>query len=342
VSITEVPEGGQVTMTRAARGLERRPSRPPRDLQRTFQLVLATVWLLDAVLQIQPFMFTPGPDGFSGMLRGVAAGNPGWVAHTITWNASIVDHHPVVTNTTFALIQFLIGFGIVWTRTLKPALGLSIAWSIAVWWFGEGLGRVFSGGATPFGGGPGGVLFYALLAVLLWPHEGSDQPFVAARSVGVKAAKIIWVVVWAILALLAVVGSGRSPQALHDLVAGMNSGQPGWLAHIDRASESLFLHDGATTAVLLAVVCLVVAAGVFLPAQFAQATLVLAVVVFAVVWVAVQDVGGILAGGATDPNAAPLVILLALIYWPLTNPRAPATGPAPRGAVAATEPEPSR
>ena len=46
-----------------------------------------------------------------------------------------------------------------------------------------------------------------------------------------------------------------------------------------------------------------------------------ATAVFAVIWVAVQDFGGILAGGATDPNSGLLVILLALIYWPLTAPR---------------------
>ena len=84
----------------------------PRDLQRTFQLVLATVWLLDAVLQLQPFMFTRGSNGFSGMLNNLAAGNPGWVAHSITWNASNVFHNPVLSNSIFALIQFLIGFGI--------------------------------------------------------------------------------------------------------------------------------------------------------------------------------------------------------------------------------------
>src|ERR1700691_1068168 len=84
--------------------------RPPRDLQRTFQLVLATVWLLDAVLQIQPFMFTRGANGFSGMLSGTAAGNPGWIAHTITWNSSIVYHQPILTDTLFAGIQFLIAF----------------------------------------------------------------------------------------------------------------------------------------------------------------------------------------------------------------------------------------
>src|ERR1700722_11905845 len=155
------------------------PIHRPRDLQRTFLLVLATLWLLDAVLQLQPFMFTPGANGFSGMLRGMADGDPTWIARSITWNASIVDHHPVLTNTLFALIQFLIAFGISSTRARKPALALSVVWALAVWWFGEGLGGIFSGEATPFGGGPGGVLFYAVLAILLWPSERADEPVVA-------------------------------------------------------------------------------------------------------------------------------------------------------------------
>jgi hypothetical protein len=301
--------------------------RPPRDLQRTFRLVLATVWLLDAVLQLQPFEFTRGANGFSGMLTGVAAGNPSWIAHTITWNASIVYHQPILTNAVFAGIQFLIAFGIIYRRTVKPALALSIAWSLGVWWFGEGLGGLFTGGATPFGGGPGGVLFYAVLAVLLWPREGSDRPFVAARSVGVVVAKAVWAVLWALLAVLCVVGAGRSPQALHDLVAGLNSGQPGWLAHIDRSSESLFLHHGTTMAILLAIVCLAVGAAVYSTPKVMQVAVVAAIVVFALIWIAVQDFGGILAGGATDPNAGLLVILVAAIYWPLAT--SPATSSLP-------------
>jgi hypothetical protein len=288
-----------------------------RDRQRTYQLALATVWLLDAILQLQPFMFTRGANGFSGMLNGLAPGNPGWIAHTITWNGSIVYHQPILTNTIFAGIQFLIAFGLIYKRTLRPALVVSIVWSLGVWWFGEGLGGIFSGGATPFGGGPGGVLFYAVAAVLLWPSEGSDAPFVAARTVGVTAARTIWAVMWLLLAVLCLVGSGRSPQALHDLVAGLNSGQPGWLAHIDRATESLFLHHGTTMAVLLALVCVVVAAGVFFPPKVAQWSVVLAVAVFALIWVAVQNFGGILAGGATDPNSGLPIILIALLYWPL-------------------------
>ncbi|HXZ61477.1 MAG TPA: hypothetical protein VEG62_01960, partial [Acidimicrobiales bacterium] len=171
----------------------------PRDLQQTFRLLLATVWLLDAALQLAPFFFTAGKNGFSGMLNGLAPGNPTWISHTITWNASIVDHQAVFTNTVFAGIQFLIAFGIAWRRTVKPALVLSIVWSVGVWWFGESLGGLFHGAATPLGGGPGAVLFYALLAVLLWPSEGPNAPFVAARTIGEGAAKVVWLVVWLLL-----------------------------------------------------------------------------------------------------------------------------------------------
>ena len=324
MSVTEVRAGDAPAPVIDARGVTSSSVEQPRDLQRTFQLVLATVWLLDAVLQLQPFMFTRGSSGFSGMLNNLAAGNPGWVAHSITWNASNVYHDPVVSNTVFALVQFLIGFGIVWKRSLKAALALSVVWSLGVWWFGEGAGNIFHGGATPFGGGPGAVLIYALLAVLLWPSAGSDTPFVAARSVGVTAAKAIWVVVWGLLAVLAVVGSGRSPQALHDLVAAY-TGQPGWLAHIDRATASMFLHHGTTAAILLAVVCVTVAIGVYLPPQVTKVTLVLGIVTFVFIWVATENFGGILAGGATDPNSGPLFIILALIYWPLTLARTAAT-----------------
>lgn len=322
MTVTDAPIDEQATALDPLGDAATSPqARGSRDLQRSFRLWLAAVWLLDAVLQIQPFMFTPGRNGLSGMLGGTASGNPGWIADTITWNASIVNHHPVLTNTLFAGIQFVIAFGIIWRRTCKAALGLSIAWAIGVWWFGEGLGGVFAGAATPFRGGPGAVLFYAVLAVLLWPKEGRDAPFVAARAVGVRAARALWVAVWAVLTVLCLVGSGRSPGALRLGVASMESGEPGWLVHLDRYSASLFGHDGMALAILLAALCCVAAIGAYLPVACNRAVIVLVVVAFSLIWVAVQNVGGILAGGATDPNSAPLLVLLALAYWPLTDPR---------------------
>ena len=54
---------------------------------------------------------------------------------------------------------------------MRLALAASIAWSIGVWWFGEGFGGVLSGAASPLNGAPGAVILYALLAVLLWPAD---------------------------------------------------------------------------------------------------------------------------------------------------------------------------
>jgi hypothetical protein len=321
MSITELAASSSPVANSASPGLDVGAVRRPRDLQYTCRMVLATAWLLDAVLQIQPFMFTRGSSGFSGTLRAAAAGNPSWIAHSISWNASIVEHHLVLTDSLFAGVQFLIGFGIAWRRTSRHALALSIAWSIAVWWFGEGLGAVLHGGATPLGGGPGAVLFYGVLAVLLWPASGSDEPFVAARAIGVAAAKITWAVVWIGLAVLSVVGSGRSPQALHDVVADMSGGEPTWLSHLDRSTESFLLHHGTTISFSLAIASAALAVAVYCPPRVARVLLGLAIVVSMAIWVSIQDFGGILTGQATDPGSAPLIVLLVLLYWPLQTGR---------------------
>ena len=118
--------------------------------------------------------------------RRTAAGNPAVIARPITWDATLVEHHLVLLNTIFATIQLLLGLGIAFRPTVRLALAASIAWSLGVWWFGEGLGGVLNGGADPLNGAPGAVILYALLAVLLWPADrpGRPAPFVAARAVG--------------------------------------------------------------------------------------------------------------------------------------------------------------
>jgi hypothetical protein len=51
------------------------------------------------------------------------------------------------------------------------------------------------------------------------------------------------------------------------------------------------------------------------------AVVVLAVAVALIIWVAGEDFGGIFAGSATDPNTGPLLILLAVAYWPARSRR---------------------
>jgi hypothetical protein len=302
------------------------------DARRALQLGLAAVWLLDAILQYQSWMFTKA---FGQMLAGTAAGNPGVIARPITWSAGIIEHHPVPTNTAFATIQLLLALGIAWRPTVKLALAASVAWAVAVWWLGEGLGEVLNSAASPVSGAPGAVIIYALLAVLLWPanRSGTPAPFVAARAVGAHAARALWLVLWASLAYFSLMAANRAPQALHDMISGMASGEPGWLASLDNGVASLLAHQGLAASIVLAVVLAVIGVGVFLPVPAARVTLVAAIVVAALIWVFGEALGAIFTGTGTDPNSGPLLALLALAYWPSR-----AGAPAPGAASAPAQP----
>jgi len=303
------------------------------DARRLLQLVLAGIWLLDGILQYQGFMYTKG---FSDMLAGTASGNPGVIARPITWDATLVQHHLVLLNSVFATIQLLLGLGIAWRPTVRPALAASVAWSLGVWWFGEGLGMVLTGDINLVSGAPGAVILYALLAVLLWPSDrGSPAPFAAARAVGAPAARALWLVLWLSLAYFALLPSSRAPQGLHDMLAGMEDGEPGWVAGLARGGAAVVAHQGLAASIVLAIALVIIAVGVYLPPPALRATLVLALVVAAVIWAFGEAFGEIMAGGATDPNSAPLLALLALCYWPARTAVAAAVLPAAgEGAIA--------
>jgi hypothetical protein len=303
------------------------------DARRVLQLALAAIWLLDAVLQYQSFMFTRA---FGQMLGGTAAGNPSVIASPINWDARLVEHNAVLLNTIFATIQLLLALGIAWRPTLRVALAASIAWSLGVWWFGEGLGMVLTPDASPVNGAPGAVIIYALLAVLLWPsdrHAGTAR-FIAARAVGAQTARAAWLVLWGSLAYFALLPANRVAQGLSGMVGGMADGEPGWLAGLENHAGSVLAHQGLAASIVLAIALVVIAVGVYLPSPAARATLVLAIVVAALIWIFGEAFGAIMAGGATDVNSGPLLILLALTYWPLRKLPA-ASAPATATAAAA-------
>ncbi len=171
------------------------------DPRRRLQLALATAWLLDGILQLQPSMFTTA---FPRMLSDGAHGNPALVAAPIAWTATFVGHHLAVTNAVFAAVQVALGLGIAWRPTVKPVLAASVAWSLGVWWLGEGLGGVLAGTASPLDGAPGAVILYGVLAVLLWPADRiASAPFTAARAVGRGVARGLWLAVWGSMAVFA-------------------------------------------------------------------------------------------------------------------------------------------
>jgi hypothetical protein len=256
----------------------------PDDGGRRLRLALAAAWLLDAALQYQPFMFTRA---FGQSLAATAAGNPRVISDPITWSAGIIEQHPAVTNAAFATIQLIIALGIAWRPAVKFALAASVAWSVAVWWLGEGLGGVLTGTASPWTGAPGAVIIYALLAVLLWPGgRDASASFAAGRPLGRLPARLLWLALWGSMAFLTLqTASMPSP--------------------------------GQQASAFLALVFDLVALGIFLPVPYARVAVILAATAATAIWVIGEDFGALFTGSATDPNSGLLLALLAVAYWPV-------------------------
>ena len=280
------------------------------DPGRRLRLALAAVWLLDAALQYQPSMFTKA---FGQSLAASAQcypnpHNPPVICEPITWSAGIIEQHAAVTNAAFATIQLIIALGIAWRPTVKFALAASVAWSVAVWWLGEGLGGVLTGSASPWTGAPGAVIIYALLAVLLWP--GGRDPaasFVAGRPLGRLPARLLWLALWGSMAFLSLqTASMASP--------------------------------GQQASAFLALVFDLVAVGVFLPVPWARVAAILAAAAAMAIWVVGEKFGAMFSGSATDPNSGLLLVLLAVAYWPARRGPIPAHDGMQQHAVTALWP----
>jgi hypothetical protein len=283
--------------------------------RRKLQLALALVWLVDGILQFQPWMFSKA---FPQMLADSAQGNPAVLAAPITWSAGLIGHYPTILNALFATIQVALGLGIACRASVKYALGASVAWSLGVWWFGEGFGGILAGTASPVNGAPGAVILYALLAVLLWPADTNHAdtapgaPFVAGRAVGRRPAQALWLVLWGSLAFLSLTPASRAPQAISGTISDMAAGEPSWLGWIDSHAASALAHQGLVASIVLAVAFAVIAAGMYVSAR---SVIIAALVITVALWLA-QGLGGIFTGMGTDVESAPLLALIALAFWP--------------------------
>ncbi len=287
-------------------------------VRRRLQIGLGLLWLLDAALQFQPYMFTK--DFPNQVITPTGQGSPGWVEHPVSWAAHLLAGHIVLLNAVFALGQLGIAAGLFYRPAVRLALAASIAWSLSVWWLGEGLGGMLAGAVSPLQGAPGAVLVYLLVAVLVWPSRALDphRPSVATASpLGPTGARLVWLTLWAVLALETLQPNDRSPTALHDLVAGNTDGEPEWIKGIDGWAARLLNYRGTEVSIVLAVLFAVVAAGVFTRLPL-KPVLVLAVLLSLTIWVAGQDFGALATGHATDPNTGPVLALLAATFWPVT------------------------
>lgn len=280
------------------------------DATRRLQTVLGLIWLLDGGLQFQSFMYSRA---FLQSLVAGAVGQPGWLHDSVIWGARLANGNLTVWNSLFASVQALIGLGLLHRRLVRPALLGSFLWVLIVWWFGEAFGMLFMLMAQPLTGAPGGVLIYALVGLLAWP---SGRP---GGLLGVRGAKTMWAALWLLMAYLWLLAPNSSANATRDAVTSVDPGI-GIVHSLQTSVASATRGDGLVVALILGALSAAIGVAVAVdwrPRRFLTASILLNLAY----WVVPQGLGGIFAGGATDPNAGPLFVLLACAMYPLASDR---------------------
>jgi hypothetical protein len=291
-----------------------------RITTRGIQITLGLIWLLVGILQFQSFMYT---HGLITEVFGPAAEKQ-WsiVGGPMKTIDAFYGRDLTLWNTLAAEIQCAIGLGLILSRkTVKPALVLSFLWAPGVWWFGEGFGGLTSNTLpSPLMGAPGAVILYAIIGLLVWPTNEETGRSPAARGpLGDRGGLCFWSGLWLLSAGLWLVNVNRAKEATHEMIKGMAEASPHWLAKFQTSVGNHTHGHGTTIAVVLAVVSVAVALGVWW-APLRWPALIVGIVVSLAYWVFGQSLGGpFWVGNATDLNAGPLYVLLAFTLFPVAQ-----------------------
>lgn len=286
-----------------------------RLTRRGVQIALGVIWLIDGVLQFQAFMYSHA--FITGVLEAQAPGQPGFIGDPIMTFARFYSHDQALWNTLASEIQCVIGLGLICSRrTVRPALFVSFIWAFIVWWFGEGFGPLFNGSpVSPLMGAPGAVLVYGLIGALVWPRRGAaERGSVDGGLFGARGGRVVWSVLWLEAGVLWFLHVNDARTAIHDQIAGMASGSPSWLAGALNSVASSAQGHGVLIATVLGIASIVIALAVWTPVRpVALGALALGAALALAYWVFGQALGGpFWAGSATDVNAGPLFVLLAV------------------------------
>lgn len=284
------------------------------DAARKLQITLGAIWLIDGALQLQPFMFRRS--FVTQIIAPNEADQPGVIATPIRIVAHLIEPRVALFNLFAVAIQLLIGLGLLYRPTVKPALVTSFAWALGIWWMGEGLGGLFTGNASPLTGAPGAALLYVLAGLIAWPRARPRTGTAGKGGIlGERGARSAWALLWLGFAALWLLPANRADAAVHDAIANAPSGAR-WLTGIQATVASAA--GGHGLAIALAGAALSASVGLaVLFARCAKAALVLSIAIGLVCFVVGQGMGGILTGSGTDPGTGPLIIVLAISIYSL-------------------------
>jgi hypothetical protein len=270
--------------------------------RRGLQVALGVLWLLDAALQAQPFMFT---NGFATqVIAPTGQGQPRLVSGPVEFVSTLVGAHPFAWNLLFAGVQLLLGVGLLVRRTVRVTLLASIGWALGLWYLGEGLSGLASGHASLLTGAPGSALLYAVLAAAAWPR-GTSDPAPARWLVWA------WALLWVGAAVYQLLPGQNTGQDMASLLTGSAGEAPQWLAPLDTSVASWASTNGTLAVYGLAAVELLVGVAA-LSRRTRTWALAVGLPLSIAIWAIGQNFGQLYSGQATDPNSAPLIALMAV------------------------------
>jgi hypothetical protein len=288
----------------------------PRVTARGVQIALGLVWLLDGLFQFKSFMFTHAI--VTEVFEPAIHGQPSFIGDPMRTFAHFYGRDLTLWNSLSGEIQVAIGLALICSRRLvKPALTVSFGWALVVWWFGEGFGGLSSNTLpSPLMGAPGAVIVYAVVGLLVWPtdrHEGRSPA--ALGPFGDRGGLCFWSGLWVMSAGLWLANVNRAKEATHDMISEMAEASPRWLAKIQDSLARHTVGHGSTIAIVLAIVSLAVAVGVWTPLRWP--VLATGIVLSLAYWLYGQSLGGpFWVQSATDVNTGPLFVLLAVALFP--------------------------
>jgi hypothetical protein len=288
-----------------------------RITRRAVQVTLGLLWLLDGALQLQHQMFTS--TFATQVIAPAAIGQPRFVTGIMHFWMHVFLSSPVFFNTMIAVIQLGIGILLICKPTARIGLLCSIVWGLFVWYVGEGMGGILGGQTWLLMGAPGAALLYVILSLAAVPEDEDVKPKTEHRYPAAWLA-FVWAFLWIGGAIYQLLPAQNSAASLSGMIASNAAGAPGWLATLDMHTANVVngfatigsQGNGYWFILLLAILQLGIGIGVFAQKSTREFVLYMGIGLSIIFWVIGQSLAGYWTGLATDPNTAPLIVLMGL------------------------------
>lgn len=292
--------------------------------QKLLRRILGALWLIDAIFQVQPQMFTSNM--INSVLLPTLGSQPAPVAASLNIIILTITRNLVFFNLLIAVVQAEIGLFLIAGLLVRETIILSIVWSVVVWYGGEGMSMLLTGQASVLTGAPGAVLLYPLLGLLVYPRSTSSEEKKGAWRGSLLSLlsqeRFHWVLggFWIFAALLQLQPfwwqRGQISQTIGEMTSlgGFNS------ILVDPVLRPLSVLTRSLEIplnIMLIVLFLGLGIGLMLsPLHWRRPLLVLSLLLSLAIWWFTQAFGMIFTGMATDFNSGLLIVLMTLACWP--------------------------